>query len=81
MFRYERFCVLYFDICTPSLSPPLPSGVQISKKNRRRTFHTRIFLLVYNVFPAPITRRMVNDVANDDDDYIIACVAHAAQHI
>ena len=29
----QRFCVLYLEMCTPSLIPPLPSGVQISKQN------------------------------------------------
>ena len=27
----------------PQFSPPLPSGVQISKQNMHKTFHTRIF--------------------------------------
>ena len=31
----------------PPFSSPLPSGVQISKQNRHRTFHTRIFLPLY----------------------------------
>ena len=29
--------MLCFDICTPSLFSPLPSGVQISKQNRQGT--------------------------------------------
>ena len=33
----------------PHFSPPLPSGVQISKQNRHRTFYTRIsYTGVYN---------------------------------
>ena len=36
------FCVLCFAICTPSLFPPIASGVQILKQTRHRTFHTRI---------------------------------------
>ena len=35
----QRFSELCFEICIPSLSPPLPSGVQISKQNTHRSLY------------------------------------------
>ena len=34
----QRFCVIFLEICTPSLFPPLPSVVQLKEQNRHWTF-------------------------------------------
>ena len=48
IFWYAMFCALCFEIGTPSLFSPLPSGVKIPKQNMHSTFQNVLHRCTHN---------------------------------